>query len=146
MDFSSVAAASKIERILAALTATPRLDREQLAKATHMSSRQAYDYIRYLTAKGSRKIRISGWRVKERGQGRPRPLYSVGNWPDAPMPAPVGVVESKLRWWQSLRSDYDRYDAYLSRRRLQKRPPTLDPVLVALHGRTTHQPEVANGR
>jgi len=105
-------------QILTLLAERPRTAAEVVSR---MLLQRARIYVFDLHAAG--KLHIASWKQDATGAYR-SPVYAVGPGHDAVRPAPQAEHEKCVRYWTKLKSDPKRYDHYLHRNRMRKKPQT----------------------
>ncbi len=125
--FTTTRSQGKVQKILNALH-KPKTRRE-LEEELFCGHKYLIKYIRYMKDNGL--IYVSHWRPMD--DGRHVPMYSVGNYPDVPKPAPVDRKELSRRQWGKVKSNKELHDDYKEKRNrreaLKRTKPFADPLL-----------------
>ena len=118
MAFVRPAAQKKIERLLAMLAKPMTI--HDIAEALPLSKRNALAYVAHL--REQRLVRIAKWTrdIEQSGRMYPRPLYQVGDKPDAPKPAAMTEPEKKARAWALIKADPERHYQHTLRKRRER--------------------------
>ena len=107
---------AKIARILELLSDRP-MTAHELGEALPISKRHAQGYLNHLM--GTRQVHISRWvrEVEHSERMYPRPVYKTGRGRNAPQPAPLDLNERKVRAWERVKADPERYVNQLLKQR-----------------------------
>lgn len=119
-----------------------QLTMRQVSDALGMKTDTAETTIRRM--RKARQIYIAKWTPL--GNGRPRPIYALGDLPDAPQPKPQTKAQKAKREWQRTKRDSERYLNYLAYARakyLRSKPAAVDPMLAQFAGLFGKQQEAA---
>ena len=118
MAFVRPAAQKKIERLLA-LLAKPMTIHE-IAEALPLSKRNAQEYVNHLIER--HQVRIAKWTrdIEQSGRMYPRPMYQLGEKPDAPKPEPLTEAQRKVRAWERVKADPERHYQHTLRKRRER--------------------------
>lgn len=131
VTFTSVRAQKRIARILQEL-AHGALPAAWLANKVHCDHSMVTDYLQHLMAE-PRRVRIVGHEVIN---GSKRPLYGLGNAPDAP-----NTVQKNNERWAKVKADPVKYSASLeSRKEHHRRKRALVPMEERIRDRRVYDP------
>ena len=85
-----------------------------------MSKRNALEYVNHM--KAQRLVHIARWTrdIAQSGRMYPRPMYQLGDKPDAPKPQPLTETEKKARAWALIKADPERHLQHTLRKRRQR--------------------------
>lgn len=130
MTFTKPASALRLQRILAMLERQP-MNVLAIAAALPISKRWALEYIQHLH--DSKQIHIARWDkdIEERAKRHAIEVWAFGPGKDAVRPPPDGKEVRSRRAWQSLKSDEDRHELVLAKRRVRRRIRAKRPDVAA---------------
>ena len=118
MAFVRPAAQKKIDRLLAMLAKPMTI--HDIAQALPLSKRNAQEYVNHLVEQ--RQVRIAKWArdIAQSGRMYPRPMYQLGDKPDAPKPEPLTEAQRKVRAWARVKADPERHYQHTLRKRRER--------------------------
>lgn len=126
LAFNTDLSKRRIDRIIELLNETP-MTVHDLAERLPLSRRWVTEYLKHL--RSLNKVYVTDWtkHIEQRKKRHAVEIWALGDKKDKPKPPPDGQYTRYKRAWNAVKSDPDRHEQHLARRRVKRRLKNLKP-------------------